>query len=416
MSPKIKILNYETMINYLILFYAFCLPISKAGASFASIALMLLWILQANFSKKFEEIKNSYFILAIFAFIAYGALAILWSDDKFFALEYVRKYYHFLLIPIIYTSLKKENIDKVFSVFLLGMLISEVTSYGIFFEFWTKAGVSPHDPSPFMDHSNYSTYLAFTAFILIHKIIYTKDLKWRIAYGLFFIFSTSNLFINGGRTGQFAFLIALCIVGVLSFKNKIKATLGTVLLAFFIFSLAYTASPVFKHRFDYFMHDIEHMIYHDDYTQSFSARVGLWISGVESFMEHPTLIGAGIGNERKFASVSLKRHNLSNKFKSVNTENYIDFHNAFVQYLVQLGLVGFLLFVSIFYFFAILKIKDKIYKNLHILFLVLYINHSMLGLSFHINQSMVLFVLFSSVFLKISRLKTINVDLALVNK
>lgn len=394
--------DYSVVINYFILIYAFCLPISRAGVAFATIMLMLLWILQADYKRKFEEIRQSYLILVIFVFIFYSALAIIWSSDKLFAFVYVKKYYHFLIIPIIYTSLKKEYIDKVFSAFLLGMLISEITSYGIFFELWTKAGVSPHDPSPFMDHSNYSTYLAFTAFILMHKIIYTKDLKWRLAYGLFFVFSASNLFINGGRTGQFAFLIALCFIGFLSFENKIKATIGTVLLATVIFSSAYTISPVFKSGFDSFTEDFKMMVYNDDYSNDFSVRFGLWVSGAESYINNPTLLGVGIGDEKMFALDVLKRHKLDNQPSSEKAaENYIDFHNAFVQYLVQLGIVGFVIFLSIFYFFARLKIKEQTYKNLHILFLILYINHSMLGLSFHINQSMVIFVLFSSVFLTI---------------
>jgi O-antigen ligase len=399
---KIKNINYETSINYLILFYAFCLPISRAGVAFATIMLMLLWILQTDYKRKFEEIRHNYLIVAIFVFILYSALAITWSSDKLFALEYIKKYYHFLIIPIIYTSLKKEYIDRVFSAFLLGMLISEITSYGIFFELWTKAGVSPHDPSPFMDRSNYSTYLAFTAFILMHKIIYTKDLKWRVVYGLFFIFSTSNLFINGGRTGQFAFLIALCFIGFLSFENKIRATIGTVLLATVIFSAAYTISPVFKDRFDYFIEDTSQMLYEQEYKGGFSYRVALWKTGLEASTNN-LLFGTGIGDEALYAKQILDKYKVENLYGSVHTENYIDFHNAFIQYLVQLGITGFLIFLSIFYFLARLKIKEKMYKNLHILFLILYINHSMLGSSFHINQSMVMFVLFSSMFLLINK-------------
>ena len=185
---------YNNYINYFIILYAFCLPISRAGISLSIVLIFLFWILEADFKRKYFEIKNNYFILAIFIFILYSFIAVLWSSDKIFALEYVKKYYHFLIIPIIFTSLKKEYIDKVFSAFLLGMLISEITSYGIFFELWIKEGVSPNDPSPFMDHSNYSTYLAFTVFILMYKIIYTDDFKWKIAYSIFFLFSTSNLF------------------------------------------------------------------------------------------------------------------------------------------------------------------------------------------------------------------------------
>ena len=400
---------YEDYINYLILLYAFCLPISRAGVSLSVILIFLFWIFQANFKRKFYEIKQNYFILLIFIFIIYSFIAILWSSDKIFAIEYVKKYYHFLIIPIIFTSLKKEYIDKVFSAFLLGMLISEITSYGIFFELWIKEGVSPNDPSPFMDHSNYSTYLAFTVFILMYKIIYTDDFKWKIAYSIFFLFSTSNLFLNGGRTGQFSFLIALCLIGFLNFKNKLKAVVLFISLGTTIFVSAYNISPVFKDRFDYFLHDVEVMINEKDFSNSFSLRVALWISGLEA-SKHNLIFGSGIGDERENANYILQKFNISNDNFKQDTENSIDFHNMYVQYTVQLGIVGLIIILLIFYLLFKLDIRDKVYRNLLIIFLILYFCHSMLGNSFHINQSMVLFALFSSIFItiyKYEKLKSI---------
>ena len=400
---------YNNYINYFIILYAFCLPISRAGISLSIVLIFLFWILEADFKKKYFEIKNNYFILAIFIFILYSFISVLWSSDKIFALEYVKKYYHFLIIPIIFTSLKKEYIDKVFSAFLLGMLISEITSYGIFFELWTKEGVSPNDPSPFMDHTNYSTYLAFTVFILMHKIIHTDDLKWKLAYSIFFLFSTSNLFLNGGRTGQFSFLITLCIIGFLNFKNKLKAVVLFISLGTTIFVSAYNLSPVFKDRFDYFLHDVEVMINEKDFSNSFSLRVALWISGLEA-SKHNLIFGSGIGDERENANYILQKFNISNDNFKQETENSIDFHNMYVQYIVQLGIVGLIIILLIFYLLFKLDIRDKVYRNLLIIFLILYFCHSMLGNSFHINQSMVLFVLFSSIFItiyKYEKLKSI---------
>ena len=409
-SVKIKTkdkLFYNDYVNYFILLYAFCLPISRAGVSLSVLSIFLFWILEADFKRKYFEIKNNYFILAIFIFILYSFIAVLWSSDKIFALEYVKKYYHFLIIPIIFTSLKKEYIDKVFSAFLLGMLISEITSYGIFFELWRKEGISPNDPSPFMDHSNYSTYLAFTVFILMHKIIHTDDLKWKLAYSIFFLFSTSNLFLNGGRTGQFSFLITLCVIGFLNFKNKLKAVVLFISLGTTIFVSAYNLSPVFKDRFDYFLHDVEVMINEKDFSNSFSLRVALWISGLEA-SKHNLIFGSGIGDERENANYILQKFNISNDNFKQETENSIDFHNMYVQYIVQLGIVGLIIILLIFYLLFKLDIRDKVYKNLLIIFLILYFCHSMLGNSFHINQSMVLFVLFSSIFITIYKYEKVK--------
>ncbi|WP_151949782.1 O-antigen ligase family protein [Aliarcobacter butzleri] len=407
---KIKIINklfYQDCINYFILLYAFFLPISRAGISLSTVFIFLFWIFEADFKRKYSEIKHNYFILVIFIFILYSFIAVLWSSDKIFAIEYVKKYYHFLIIPIIFTSLKKENIDKVFSTFLLGMLISEIVSYGIFFELWTKEGVYPKDPSPFMDHSNYSTYLAFTIFILMHKIIYSNTLLWKIIYSIFFLFSTSNLFLNGGRTGQFSFLIALLLVGFLNFKNRIKATILFLILGLTIFISAYNISPVFKYRFDYFLYDVQSMITEEDFSNSFSLRVALWISGLEASKSN-LIFGIGIGDEKINTLENREKYKIPDIFSSFNTKNYIDFHNMYVQYTVQLGIVGLIIVLTIFYLLFKLDIKDKVYKNLLIIFLTLYFCHSMLGNSFHINQSIVLFVLFSAIFITISKYEKVK--------
>jgi len=400
---KIKNLDYEKLLNYTILLYAFSLPLSRAGTSIASILLIILWLLQGNFKEKFQEIKSNNLIIAISVFIMYSFIATIWSSDKLYALTYyLPKYYHFLLIPIILTSIKKEYIEKVFSAFLLAMLISEITSYGIFFELWSKKGVSPSDPSPFMSHINYSVYLAFTAFILIHRVIFTKEMLLRVSYAIFFILSTSNLFLNGGRTGQFSFLIALALIGFLNFKSKLKATFISIGSAIVIFAVAYNVSPVFKHRFDYFINDVNKMVEHKDFTNSFSIRVGLWMSGLEA-SKHNILLGSGIGDEMIHAKKTVEELKIPQIFGSKHTQNYVDFHNAFIQYLVQLGLIGLIIFLSIFYFLMTIKIKDKVYKNILYMFVVLFILQSNLGSTFNIQKSMILFVLFSSLFLAISK-------------
>ena len=57
------------------------------------------------------------------------------------------------------------------------------------------------------------------------------------------------------------------------------------------------------------------------------------------------------------------------------------------------------------YFMLVMKIYSKIYKNLTILFLFLFAVSSCGGNTFHLNQSMVFFTLFSAIFLSMSNTK-----------
>lgn len=402
-KQKFEIIDYNKFINYFIVLYSFCLPISKAGTTFSAICLILLWFIESNFKVKISLIKSNKFMIVLGTFLLLSFLSIFWSSDTSFAVDYIRKYWHFLIIPIIYTSLNKSYINHVFSAFLLGMFISEIVSYGIFFEFWTKEGVSPNDPSPFMDHTNYSIYLAFTVFILMHRILFEPLIKWKIMYGVFMLFSMSNMLVNGGRTGQVAFFVTLFIVAFLNIKNKLIAIFGSIIFVFIVFTSAYNLSPVFHDRINYAFHDIEKMIKDKDFTNSFSIRVSLWIIGTEQFLDN-FLIGTGIGDEAVDIQKYVKKYNFI--YYDNFQDNYIDYHNAYVQYSVQLGIFGLILFILLFLNLLKLKFKSIIYRNLNITFISLYLLLSTVGLSLHIMASMTLFALFSGLFNAISRFET----------
>ncbi|OCL89938.1 O-antigen ligase family protein [Arcobacter porcinus] len=403
---KFMKIDYSKNINYFIVLYAFCLPITRAGVTFSTIVLILLWILEGDYKRKIQEIKDNYIILSIFIFVLYSLLAVLWSEDYSFALGVIKKYYHFLIIPIILTSLKQRYIENVFSAFLIAMLISEFTSYSVFFGIISIEGISRMDPSPFMIRTDYSLYLAFTVFILMHKIIYTTDLKWKIAFFLYFSVSIGNLFLNAGRVGQISFLITLLILGILNFKKKILSTIIFLFLGIVIFITSYNVSPIFKQRFDYLLIDVSKMVYENDYSNSFSTRVALWISGIKGSKDN-LIFGIGIGDEYISTKKSIEQFKVEH-FPNSKTENYVNFHSAYIQHLVQIGVIGLFLFLFIFYCFIKLEINNKYYKNLLIVFVILSLLFSITGQSFSIQRFLVLFALFCGLFSSISKYERID--------
>ncbi|MDX3960292.1 O-antigen ligase family protein, partial [Aliarcobacter skirrowii] len=194
----------------------------------------------------------------------------------------------------------------------------------------------------------------------------------------------------------------LFIFGFLNIKNRLKAFVSIFIVGIIILVTSYNISPVFKDRFNYFLHDINSMIHKDDYSNSFSLRVALWMTGLEASKEN-ILFGTGIGDEIINAENGINRFNIPPIFGSSDTTNYIDYHSSFIQYLVQLGIVGLIIFILIFYFLVRIKIKNKVYSNLLYIFVVLYILQSTIGLTFHIQKSMIFFTLFTSIFLVISK-------------
>ncbi len=397
-KTKRKDINFS--INYLLIAYAFCLPISKAGTNLFEILIILLWVYQGNWKYKLVQYKSSPLIITFAIFISFSIISIFWANSVLFALDYIAKYRHFLMIPIIYTSLDKKILGHIFSAFLISIFISEIMSYGIFFELWRYKDVLPSDPSPFMDHVSYSIYLAFTSMILLSRVFFESELKYKITYILFFITVTSNLFLNGGRSGQVVFIILLVTLAILNTRQKIKAALLSVLFLFILFLTAYNVSPNFPTRFNQVTTDISQMVEKNNYTGSFTTRVSLWIIGIDEITDSISL-GSGIGNEMNQVEYYAQKHN----FDITHMKKFADHHNMFITYGVQLGQIGLILILLIFYFTMTLKIEERMYKNLNTVFVIVFALWSFTGTTLHTMNPMTFFALFAGLFNALSIIK-----------
>ncbi|MBE0514835.1 O-antigen ligase family protein [Sulfurimonas sp.] len=394
---NITISNY---INYSFVLYAFLLPISRGAISILSALLFVLWLFSGNFNKKIEFIKSNNVILYFFAFVGFSLLSLFWSDDAANGLAYIRKYWYFLVILVIATTVQKKFIEYAISAFLAGMLISEGLSYSIFFELIQWKHGSPIDPTPFMNHLQYSMFLTFTSLLLLNRFFYEEQLKWKILYFLYFLLVTSNLFLNGGRTGHLAFAVSIFVVGFLNIKNKLLAFFSMLALVVSIFYTAYHVSPVFKTRFDASVTEAEKITNEGTFCGSFGSRLGLWIVGSEIFLDNP-IIGSGV-----IKSMDEMRNRVKESHPDKNCISHLpSYHNIYVQSAVHLGVIGLFLYLMIFYSILKLKIEDRYYFNLMIIFVSVYSVSSLVETMFHEQFSAALLALFTGIFIAQNRIE-----------
>ncbi|PLY14330.1 MAG: hypothetical protein C0628_04365 [Sulfurimonas sp.] len=396
---KLKNITLNEYINYLFVLYAFLLPISRAGISILTISLFILWLFTKDFKSKIEFIKSNKVILYFLAFIGFSLLSLFWSNDVISGLEYVRKYWYFLVVLVIATTIQKRFVEYGISAFLTGLFISEILSYSIFFELIQWKNVSPNDPTPFMNHLQYSMFLAFASLLLLNRFFYENKMKWKVIYFLYFLIITSNLFLNGGRTGQAAFAVSIFVVGFLNVKNKIIALLSMFALVLSIFYTAYHVSPVFKTRFDTSINEI-HKISQGSFCTSFGARLGLWIIGGEIFLQNP-IIGTGVVKDMN-DFVKIVEESYPNKDCIKHLPSY---HNFYVQTAVHLGIIGLFLYLMIFYNLLKLKIQDRYYFTLMVIFVSVYSVSSLVENMFHEQFSAALLALFSGIFIAQNRIE-----------
>ena len=399
---KISKRDYSQAINYLIIVYAFVLPLSRAAIIAVSVLMIILFLMDINIRKNIKVIWSDQTSRAILLFIMFNVVSLMWvsAENQLEAIRYMSKYWYLFPLFIIFVTLKKEHLPQVISAFLMGMFISEIISYGVFFEIWQFKHATPSNPSPFMHHIEYSTFLALTALLLLNRIFNEGDIKFKILYSIFFITVTGNLFLTNGRTGQISFMLGIIVLGFMSFKNKLQAFITISLLLVIIGTSAYHLSDTFKTRVVIGKNDIVKVLDQENYCSSWGSRIGFWIISKEILSDDPLL---GIG----------ERDNMD-RFKMLVAEKYPEmecmtklphYHNQYLQIMTATGFVGLLFFLYMLYRIYRIDINVVRYKNIKMILLTLYLFGFIAEPLLHAQFSMLLFSLFVGVLLAQSRLE-----------
>jgi O-antigen ligase len=393
----LKNFNLDRTFQFLLIILAFLMPLTVFGGNLIIVIICVLWLFSGNYKSKFDQIINNKLILASIIFFCIHLVGLLWTEDLAWGLHIVHKMWYFIgLFPILYTIVRKDYISHYISAFMLAISITEVCSYLVWFEViapFKNATVA--NPTPFMSHISYNPILAFSIYFALHEIFFNKKIN-NFVFGLYVFFTISssiNMFITGGRAGQVMYFAMLTII-IFQFFNtqKIKALFLTSVLIPGIFFTAYTTSDLFKLRVDSTVSASVKNI--TNYPENKASIVGLRIifalNSLEVIKENP-IIGVGTGD----FPIEYKKINKINSPGMPNTTNP---HNMFMLVAMELGAIGIISMLSIFYyqiklsFNSPIKIIRDIGITLPLLFLVIMWSDSyLLG-----HYTTLVFVFFSS--------------------
>ena len=379
--------------QYLFIAALFLLPITVLGNNIAIWLITIIWLCSGDYIKKFHQVKANKLAVASIVFFMAHVAGLLWTENLEWGLEILRKMLPFLLVlPILLTIARRENADYYIGAFLVAILISETFSYLIWLgliEPFKYATIS--NPTPLMSHVSYTPFLAFAFYLVVDKLFSKSQLSslMRSLYTFFAITMTVNMFITGGRAGQVMFFAGILILAFQHFKHsQTKAFLIAILLIGSISLTAYNTSPIFKNRLD----DVsQHIIEYDEYPNtSIGQRITFVSNSFELFKTSP-FYGIGTGD---FPSEYKK----INEINSPKVRETVQPHNMYMLILVQLGIIGLVSFLWIFYiqFQVALNSNNKLTQHIGLamplMFLIIMLSDSyLLG---HYTSN--LFILFSS--------------------
>ncbi len=343
-----KKINFEKIYFYSIWIFAFTMPLSRALISFFIFFLPLLWVFEGEFKRKIEQISNNKILVVLSIYIAYNFFAYFWSENIVMAFNSLRLTSYLFVIFVIATSLKKIYIEKIIGAFLLGMFISEIIAYGVFFELWTFKYATPETPSPFMMHIDYSVYMALSSILLLNRLFSDNyPIKEKIIYAFFFMTVTGNLFLSTGRTGQIAFLVAIIVMTLIKFRFSFKSLFISLFLIITILTTAHAVSKSFQDRVNVALYDIEEMK-KLNFSSSLGFRIAFWVITYDIVKKEP--FGVGVGDYMDATKKQIEIHPYD--YLHGRVVEFVKNHHPHSQYLLallQMGVIGLFLLIYLIY-------------------------------------------------------------------
>lgn len=381
--------SLNLLLNHLAVVYAFFLPINYEGyaRSFIFSLMVIFIIIRKNY--KYYFIKSFKNPIAI-SFLAYTLIYYIWligADDTKHA-YYILHYIKVALYPILfYTFLDAKFTKKIITALILGVMVSELLSYLIFFKtipltyyisninfpwkhhlstitFYEAKSIL--DPIPFMSHEIYTPLLALIVTILIYNFItYKSTIKFKFISIFFILTMTTNIFITGGRMGYLIFFI---LISSMLFISSIKITKNKLLFLFLflfsVFTVAYNYSTTFKGRVQYTIKSSKEInTNHLNFSSSAGTRLGLWYYSIDKIKERP-FFGYGTGDQ-----MLILKSNIKDKDKHL--KKMPTMHNQYFELLLQFGFIGLIVYLNLLFQIFRYNTISKEYNDIKLYILIM---------------------------------------------
>lgn len=354
----------RTFSNHLLVVIAFFLPLNQDSVKSGFFILIILLFTHKDF---FVLLKKTLLTPIVVGFIALWLLhiaGIFYAEQQTIAARYAKEV-DFLLYSILIVALAQHRfVYRIFGAFILGVFLSELLSYGYFFELLTKPipqwldgnqMVAKNEPSPFTYHVEYGYILALTSAFILLRFINSDSQKEKIALGLFFTTITLNVFLNSARTGYILFFIANIIVLMAHYKEMfLKRLIYFIPFGILILSLAWFSSSNIQREYHETVDSIIIMVNDNNLNSSIGNRVNMLITGISAIQKDHLWLGVGTGMHGEAIYTEAIRTNNTALIGWMPDPFYTGYKPildcAYTDILVQFGLIGiivFLLFITL---------------------------------------------------------------------
>ena len=337
--------------NFFFILLGFSIPISVAFTNILIVAYSLTWIFEGDFPKKIKEIKSVKWISSLLLLISFYFLGMLYGDmhnDYIYVIKRVLLLLFF--IPIVISELKPKTYILALHAFLISNLTSAIVAVGINYDF-----INPiFDNSAitaFLKYNYHNILLSFSALLSFLMFLKSKS-KYSFLYIVLILIYSFSIFNEAGRAGQLTLNVFFVCYAIFLLRSQFKFSILIILFLIIINFFSYKNSSIFKHRVDH----LTHIVQNDGQKKNKNSvekdiRYLFTKTGLELIRKKP-IFGYGTGSFSSVFKLETETSYDLNKHKTP--------HNNYLYILFELGFIGLIFFLSIFYF----QIKELLNKDL----------------------------------------------------
>jgi len=338
-----KAINQIQQVLFILL--GFFIPTSIAITNFILALLALCWIFEGNFKSKFEHIKSSKWVISVFALIGLYGLGLLWGGNHLNAEWQFQRLALLLIFPVLLSmELKQKTIKRAVIAFLGTAFISALAAILINNKIILPLGnylsfieVSWRN-SAFITYNYHNVILALATTLSFYILVERKS-KYPYLLLLFIAIYTLSIFTERGRAGQVIFNLS-AVFYILYYNRKHLLRLVALMLLLFSFQyIIYKSTKVYKNRFDVMSNIIQN---NGDVGEGKleDIRYVFVKESLSRVLEKP-LLGYGTGSFGTIFKAEVKSGHYFDKHTTP--------HNQYLYVWFELGVLGLILLLSIFY-------------------------------------------------------------------
>ena len=333
MKSRSLLVNFK---HILLVILSLSIPLSIAVSNITLILLMITVVFEGDLKNKIRKICSSKWMVSIIILILlyyfYWFVFGTYSDT----LWILKRVSILWFLPVFYsTKFSYKITQKAVFVFLISMFISSVIAISENYGFINLNGDN-WTWSAFLKYTDHNVFLALSILILIYAYFnITLSSLIKNIFIFFLLVYLFSIFSEAGKTGQIALVLLIVVYIFQELRKNTKKLLLSLVLLFMSVYVIYNSSENLQKRFE---KEINMVL-----NKESSNRLLLLQHSVEIIKQKP-FVGHGAGS-------------FSDKFGAINDEtnkivryNHKTPHNNYLYIWMELGILGLVVLVSIFYF------------------------------------------------------------------